>query len=128
MTAPAYDSTGIEYYTIPTFKFSCGTTLHDVKVAYRSINPQSKAGVVLIPTCYGGFINTTLNFSSPPHDSLSAYHVVVVAMLGNGESSSPSNKSMFPRPGELRYSDVVRAQLAQEGRQPDKASNVKATN
>ena len=31
-------------------------------------------------------------------------------MLGNGESDSPSNKALFPAPGELRYEDVVRSQ------------------
>lgn len=105
-----YDPTGLEFYTIPTFSFASGTTLHDVRIAYRSFNPTSTAGVVLIPTCYGGLINTTLNFTTPPNDCLSKYHVVVVAMLGNGESASPSNKAFFPEPGELRYQDVVRAQ------------------
>lgn len=105
-----YDGTGVEYYTIPNFSFACGTTLHDVRVAYRSFNPSSKKGTVLIPTCYGGRINTTLTFTTAPNDSLKDYQVVVVAMLGNGESSSPSNKKMFPEPGELRYSDCIRSQ------------------
>lgn len=107
---PAYDPTGIEYYTIPKFTFTSGTTLHDVKVAYRRFNPESTAGTILIPTCYGGHINTTLTLTSKPNDALAKYHVVVVAMLGNGESSSHSNKAFFPEPGELRYPDVVRAQ------------------
>lgn len=106
-----YDPRGIEHYTIPTFTFTSGTTLHDVKVAYRRFNPDSTAGTILIPTCYGGHINTTLTLTGPaPNDALSKYHVVVVAMLGNGESSSHSNKAFFPEPGELRYQDVVRAQ------------------
>jgi homoserine acetyltransferase len=106
----AYDTTGIEYYAIPSFTFASGTTLHELKVAYKSINPSSTKGVVLIPTCYGGRINTTLSFTTAPHDCLKDYHVVVVAMLGNGESSSPSNKPFFPVPGELHYQDCIRAQ------------------
>ncbi|KAK5061201.1 hypothetical protein LTR84_007743 [Exophiala bonariae] len=109
---PLYDSTGIEYYTIPQFSFSNGTTLHDVKVAYRQFNASSTAGTVLIPTCYGGHINTTLTLTNGPHDALAHYRVIVVAMLGNGESSSHSNKAFFPEPGELRYQDLVRAQHA----------------
>lgn len=108
--ASDYDSTGVECYSIPDFKFACGTTLHDVKVAYRDINPSSKAGVVLIPTCYGGLINTTLTFTTSPNDCLSKYRLIVVAMLGNGESASPSNKKFFPDHGELRYSDQIHAQ------------------
>lgn len=109
-TSYAYDATGIEYYAIPSFTFASGTTLHELKVAYKSINPSSTKGVVLIPTCYGGRINTTLSFTTAPHDCLKDYHVVVVAMLGNGESSSPSNKPLFPMPGELHYQDCIRAQ------------------
>lgn len=113
----APDPTGVKYHTIPSFTFLSGTTLHDVKVAYRSYNEQSTAGAVLIPTCFGGHINTTLAFNNEPSTALSKYHVIVVAMLGNGESSSPSNKSFFPAPGSLHYEDVVKAQyhLVTEG-------------
>jgi homoserine acetyltransferase len=110
--AADYNSTGVEYYKIPTFKFSDGTTLHNVQVAYRSINSSSTAGAVLIPTCYGGIINTTETWTTSPNDGLAKYHVIVVAMLGNGESASPSNKPMFPEIGQLRYQDVVNAQYA----------------
>ena len=110
--SPDYDATGISHHTIPTFSFSSGTTLHDVRVAYRSFNSSSTAGVVLIPTCYAGLINTTLTLTSPPYDALAKYHVVVVAMLGNGESASPSNKKFFPEVGELRYEDLINAQYA----------------
>ena len=98
-----YDSTDIFYYSIPKFKFHDGSTL-DIKVAYRSFNASASA-VVCIPTCYGGRINTTLNFSS---GALKDYHVVVPAMLGNGESTSPSNtpEGTFPK---LDYRDCIRA-------------------
>jgi homoserine acetyltransferase len=108
--AADYDSTGVEFYQIPDLEFACGTTLHDVKVAYRSINPSSTEGTVLIPTCYAGIINSTLTWTTAPYDCLAKYHVVVVAMLGNGESASPSNKKFFPEPGDLRYQDLVNAQ------------------
>jgi homoserine acetyltransferase len=110
--AEQYDSTGVEYYAIPSLNFACGTTLHDVNVAYRSFNSSSTEGTVLIPTCYAGIINSTLTWTTAPNDCLAKYRVVVVAMLGNGESASPSNKSMFPEPGDLRYQDLINAQHA----------------
>lgn len=94
----SYDPTGIEYFSIPSFKFAGGTT-KDIKVGYRSFNPTSPKKV-LIPTCYGGRINSTLNFTS---GALKDYNVIVVAMLGNGESSSPSNDNDFPKDYSLRY-------------------------
>jgi len=98
-----YDKTGVEYYEIPSFKFHEGTEI-PVKVAYRSYNSSSKK-TVLIPTCYGGLINNTLNYTS---GAFKDYHVVVTAMLGNGESSSPSNTPGFPK--SLDYRDCVTSQ------------------
>ncbi|KAL2073481.1 hypothetical protein VTL71DRAFT_10807 [Oculimacula yallundae] len=102
---PPYDPTGIQTFSIPSFKFTCGVT-KDIKVAYRSFN-QTSPRTVLIPTCYGGHINTTLNFTS---GALKEFHVIVVAMLGNGESSSPSNDDDFPKDYSLRYPDCINAQ------------------
>ncbi|MCJ1278166.1 hypothetical protein MMC21_005981 [Puttea exsequens] len=82
-----------------------GETL-TVKVAYRSYNP-SAVKKACIPTCFGGKINTTLSFTQDSH-ALGKHHVVVVAMLGNGESSSPSNTPNFP--ATLDYRDCVHAQ------------------
>lgn len=100
-----YDVTDIQFYEIPSFTFTVGATL-PIKVAYRSYNPSAKK-VTCIPTCYGGRINTTLNFTED-NAALSSHHVVVIAMLGNGESSSPSNTPNFPK--NLDYRDCIHAQ------------------
>jgi len=102
------DNTGVEYLVIKDFHFAEGIK-KDVKVAYRSFHPSATKGTVLIPTCFGGRINTTLNFTN---GALKDYHVVVVAMLGNGESSSPSNDDEFPAGYSLRYQDCINAQHA----------------
>jgi homoserine O-acetyltransferase len=99
MPSKPYDTTGIEYFHIPGFKFAGGVT-KDIKVAYRSFNPDGPKGTVLIPTCYQGRINKTLNFTT---GALKDYNVVVVAMLGNSESTSPSNDENFPSDYSLRY-------------------------
>ena len=105
MPSSTYDSTGIQYYEIPSFNFVSGPTI-PIKVAYRSYNPSSSKAVC-IPTCYGGRINTTFTFTEN-NGALSSHHVIVVAMLGNGESSSPSNHSDFPK--TLDYHDCIHAQ------------------
>ena len=105
-TMPALDVSmeGVEYHTIPSFKFTSGVT-KDVKVAYRSFNPSAEK-TVLIPTCYGGRVNDTTNFTD---GAFKNYHVIVAAMLGNGESSSPSNDPDFPADYSLRYEDCINA-------------------
>ena len=105
MPRPPYNPTGIEYYEIPSFTFTNGTTI-PIKVAYRSFNPTATK-TACIPTCYGGRINTTLTFADN-NGAFSSHHVIVVAMLGNGESSSPSNTPNFPQ--TLDYRDCINAQ------------------
>ncbi|KAL8857624.1 MAG: hypothetical protein Q9178_005789 [Gyalolechia marmorata] len=105
MSPPSYDGTGIEFCTIPSFKFLSGLSI-DIRVAYRCFNPSAQK-TVCIPTCYGGRINTTLSFTAEDQ-ALRPYRVVVVAMLGNGESSSPSNDPNFPK--DLDYHDCVNSQ------------------
>lgn len=96
-----YDSTGILYYSIPSFHFIAGPNL-PIRVAYRSFNPTSSRAIC-VPTSEHGRINNTLNFAN---GALKDYHVVVVAMLGNGESSSPSNTPNIPQP---LYQDCINA-------------------
>ena len=56
---------------------------------------------------FAGRINDTLNFTS---GALKDYHVIVVGMLGGGESSSPSNDVSFPNGDSLRYEDCIQSQ------------------
>lgn len=103
--SPDYDKTDVEYYQIPSFKFVSGETI-PIRIAYRPYNPSSSK-IICIPTCYGGLINKTLAYNHPD-GVFSHYHVVVIAMLGNGESSSPSNTPDFPK--NLDYRDCIRSQ------------------
>jgi hypothetical protein len=83
--------------TFPPFTFISGVK-KPIKVVYCSFNPSSK-NAALIPTCYAGHINEALNFA---FGALKDYHVIVVAMLGNGEPSAPSNDPDFPSDYSLR--------------------------
>ncbi|RJE22306.1 alpha/beta hydrolase fold protein [Aspergillus sclerotialis] len=102
--APAYDDTGIQYFELKDFTFQNGITLPKVRVAYREFNPTAPKAA-LIPTCFRGRINTTLNFTK---GVLRNHRVIVVAQFGNGESASPSNTENFP--STIDYPDTVRAQ------------------
>lgn len=95
---------GVQYCVLEDFTFHAGVTLPNLRVAYREFNPTGQK-TALIPTCYRGTINETLNFTT---GVLQSYRVIVVALLGNGESSSPSNTANFP--ATLDYRDCIRAQ------------------
>jgi homoserine acetyltransferase len=96
----------IKHYTITDFKFQGGTTLPEVQLAYLDLNPTASK-VALIPTCFRGRLQSTLNFSN---GALKEYRIIVAALFGNGESSSPSNTAGFPK--SIEYRDCVRAQHA----------------
>ncbi|KAI1399474.1 Alpha/Beta hydrolase protein [Hypoxylon fuscum] len=94
----------IEFFSVPNFTFQNDTTLSHVRLAYQQLN-KSATKVALVPTCFRGRIHSTLNFAQ---GALRDYRVIVVALLGNGESSSPSNTLGFP--STVNYTDCVRAQ------------------
>ncbi|KAI0151802.1 Alpha/Beta hydrolase protein [Xylariaceae sp. FL1272] len=95
----------IQYFDIPNFKFQEGTRLPVARLAYLDINPTSNKVAVII-TCFRGRLQSTLNFAN---GALRNHRVIVIALFGNGESSSPSNTPNFPVAG-LSYADCVHAQ------------------
>lgn len=100
MPYDAVDTTGVEHYNLPDFVFASGLK-KEIQIAYRVFNDDGATkGTVLIPTCYSGFINTTQNFID---GALKEYRVIVTAMIGAGESTSPSNDKDFPSDYSLHY-------------------------
>ena len=95
--------TNIKSFEIRDFAFENGTVLPSAKLSYLDLNPeQSKTALVI--TCFRGRLHQTLNFAD---GALKDHRVIVVALFGNGESSSPSNSNF---PDAVRYADCVRAQ------------------
>lgn len=94
----------IKHVQLSNFTFQNGTTLPIVSLAYRDINPSAKKTALVI-TCFRGRLHNTCDFAS---GALSNYRIIVVALFGNGESSSPSNCPNFP--AAIDYQDCVRAQ------------------
>ncbi|KAL4779771.1 Alpha/Beta hydrolase protein [Aspergillus varians] len=96
----------MQFYDLTNFTFTDGTILPAARLAYQIFNPHGSR-TALIPTCFRGRISTTCNFST---GALRNHQVIVVALFGNGESSSPSNTADFPK--TISYLDCVRAQHA----------------
>ncbi|KAF2158017.1 homoserine acetyltransferase family protein [Myriangium duriaei CBS 260.36] len=95
---------GIKIAELKDFAFQNGQSLQTAKIAYKVFNSNGQK-TALIPTCFGGRIESTLNFTD---GALKDYKVIVVAMFGNAESSSPSTTPDFPE--SLDYRDCVKAQ------------------
>jgi homoserine acetyltransferase len=87
------------------------------KLAYWTIGSSSNPAI-LLPTCFGGLLSDTLPFLYSGNNAIlppSKYFMIITALLGGGESSSPSNTPEpyhgpnFPR---ITYEDNVRLQYA----------------
>ncbi|KAK7216289.1 hypothetical protein V2G26_004292 [Clonostachys chloroleuca] len=94
----------IQYLEIAGFRFQDGSTLSTTRLAYLDINPSSEK-TALITTSFRGRLQSTLTFEN---GALHKHRIIVVALFGNGESSSPSNSTEFPI--SIDYRDCVRAQ------------------
>ncbi|CDM28999.1 hypothetical protein DTO013E5_1212 [Penicillium roqueforti] len=96
--------TTTQLYEIPNFSFQDGTTLPLARLAYLDLNSDvSKTALVI--TCFRGRLKSTSIFAD---GALRDHRIIVVALFGNGESSSPSNTPGFP--SSINYRDCVRAQ------------------
>ena len=94
----------MQYFELKDFTFENGVTLPAARLAYKVINPTGQK-TALVSTCFRGRIDETFTFEN---GALQHYRIIVIALFGNGESSSPSNTPDFP--STLDYQDCVRAQ------------------
>ncbi|KAI4719986.1 homoserine O-acetyltransferase [Aureobasidium sp. EXF-10727] len=97
-----------ETYDLGDFALQNGSTIPSAKIAYKTFGNKTLPAIIY-PTWYSGLIsdnewligsNKTLN-----HDH---YFIIIPALFGNGQSSSPSN-SPHPFPAVSFY-DNVKAQ------------------
>lgn len=105
-----------EVYELGNFEFQSGTTLESAKLAYKTFGELNadKSNAIVYPTWYSGLIedNYWLAGKGMGLDP-SKYFIIIPALFGNGESSSPSNTPK-PRSGprfpNCTFYDNVRAQ------------------
>jgi homoserine O-acetyltransferase len=94
----------LQTYSIPNFTFHNGDTLPSVKLAYKILNPHNSK-IAVVHTCFKGRLDTTLTHAN---GALKNHKIILIALLGNGESSSPSNTENFPK--TIEYMDCIKAQ------------------
>lgn len=87
-----------ETYDLGDITLQSGKILQAAKIAYKTfgILNEEKDNVILYPTWYSGFIsdNEWLVGEGMTLDP-DKYFIIIVALFGNGESSSPSNNETY---------------------------------
>jgi homoserine acetyltransferase len=94
----------LQTYELSDFKFHNGSTLPKLKLAYKILNPHNSK-ITVVHTCFKGRLDTTLTHANA---ALKNHKIILIALLGNGESSSPSNTPNFP--STIEYMDCINAQ------------------
>ncbi|KAF2641919.1 homoserine acetyltransferase family protein [Massarina eburnea CBS 473.64] len=97
-------------YKLGNFKLKSGGEIPDAFIAYKTLGDPSLPAVIY-PTWYSGSISDNLWLTGSDKTlNPSSYYIIIPAIFGNGQSSSPSNTAgLRPFPDVLFY-DNVRAQ------------------
>ncbi|KZV90089.1 alpha/beta-hydrolase [Exidia glandulosa HHB12029] len=96
-------------YQLGHFTLKSGKVIHDAFIAYKTYGDPS-APAIIYPTWYSGLIaDNEWLIGEDKTLSPDSYFIVIPALFGNGQSSSPSN---YPGefPAEVTFFDNVRAQ------------------
>ena len=103
----------IKTYPLGDFPLRNGQTLPNAHLAYLTLGSPSSPAIIY-PTWYSGTIATNLWLTEGPNATLNpkTYYIIIPALFGAGESTSPSNwkhknSKPFPR---VSFYDNVRAQ------------------
>ncbi|KAG9239209.1 Alpha/Beta hydrolase protein [Amylocarpus encephaloides] len=100
---------GVETYQLGDWKLQSDQSIPNAYIAYKTFG-DSKSPAVIYPSWYSGSIadnewligeNQVLNPKN--------YFIIITALFGNGQSTSPSNSDIKPFP-KVTFYDNVRAQ------------------
>ncbi|KAM0713726.1 hypothetical protein Q7P37_010688 [Cladosporium fusiforme] len=98
-----------ETYSLGDFPLQEGGTIPGAHIAYKTLGSPSNPAIIY-PTWYSGSISDNLWLTGRGKTlDPGKYYIIIPALFGNGQSSSPSNSSSKPFPN-VRFYDNVRAQ------------------
>ncbi|TVY26324.1 putative acyltransferase, partial [Lachnellula hyalina] len=99
----------VETYKLGDWKLQSGQEIPDAHIAYKTFgDPASPA--IIYPTWFSGSIADNEWLVGEEHTlSPKKYFIIITALFGNGQSTSPSNSNIKPFP-KVTFYDNVRAQ------------------
>lgn len=99
-----------ETYSLGDWKLKNGGTIPDAHIAYKTFGDSSSPAIIY-PTWYSGEIeNNEWLIGEDKTLNPKKYFIVITALFGNGQSSSPSNKKDLKPFPDVTFYDNVRAQ------------------
>ncbi|TVY82502.1 putative acyltransferase [Lachnellula suecica] len=101
--------TGVETYKLGDLKLQSGQSIPNAHIAYKTFgDPASPA--IIYPSWFSGSIADNEWLVGEEHIlNPKKYFIIITALFGNGQSTSPSNSNIKPFP-KVTFYDNVRAQ------------------
>ncbi|KAK2630386.1 hypothetical protein QTJ16_001206 [Diplocarpon rosae] len=100
---------GVQTFKLGAWKLQSGQSIPDAEIAFKTFgNPKLPS--IIYPSWYSGSIADNEWLIGEDHVlNPRKYFIVITALFGNGQSTSPSNTSIRPFP-KVTFFDNVRAQ------------------
>ncbi|KAI4745355.1 homoserine O-acetyltransferase [Aureobasidium sp. EXF-12298] len=94
-------------YDLGDFTLQSGEIIPSAKIAYKTFGDPSSPAIIY-PTWYSGLISDNeWLIGSTKTLNPSTYFIIIPALFGNSQSSSPSNTSLSPFPKVTFYDNVL---------------------
>ncbi|OWP03386.1 homoserine acetyltransferase family protein [Marssonina coronariae] len=100
---------GVQTFKLGNWKLQSGQSIPDAEIAFKTFG-DFKSPLIIYPSWYSGSIADNEWLIGEDHVlNPRKYFIVITALFGNGQSSSPSNTNIRPFP-KVTFFDNVRAQ------------------
>ncbi|KAG4029079.1 hypothetical protein MFRU_017g00180 [Monilinia fructicola] len=100
---------GVQTFKLGDWKLQSGREIPDAHIAYRTFGDPSSPAIIYPSWFSGAIADNEWLIGEDQALNPKKYFIIITALFGNGESSSPSNSSISPFP-KVTFYDNVRAQ------------------
>ncbi|TEY84105.1 hypothetical protein BOTCAL_0021g00280 [Botryotinia calthae] len=100
---------GVQRYTLGNWKLQSGQEIPDAHIAFKTFGDPSSPAIIYPSWFSGAIADNEWLIGEGQVLNPQKYFIIITALFGNGESTSPSNSSISPFP-KVTFYDNVRAQ------------------
>ncbi|KAI9645848.1 hypothetical protein NHQ30_005283 [Ciborinia camelliae] len=100
---------GVQTFKLGNWKLQSGQEIPDAHIAYKTFGDPSSPAIIYPSWFSGAIADNEWLIGEDQVLNPKKYYIIITALFGNGESTSPSNSNISPFP-KVTFYDNVRAQ------------------
>ncbi|ESZ96935.1 homoserine acetyltransferase family protein [Sclerotinia borealis F-4128] len=104
-----YLAPGVQIFKLGDWKLQSGKEIPDAHIAYKTFGDPSSPAIIYPSWFSGAIADNEWLIGEDQVLNPQKYYIIITALFGNGESTSPSNSPLTPFP-KITFYDNVRAQ------------------